>query len=780
MGRKNKSKRNAEKALKAKAEESQAQALEKVADIAIKEPDTKEEVQDTDGSSLNISSSNPDESTESLVTVDPTDSVATDAHETPPKFSFIGASPNTVLAKSQLNPLAKSFTIIGNAGCSETSNNILQSVPEVTKHEVNIELKIDVKIQGGHVQNSSENCSYQTADSDNSLVSGEESPILTKNSTVKGVQDRFPHNKSQGKFNQTRSKEQYPENFNRNQNTVPRKPNYYGPPTKSALSTDKGNLQEKNVFERNNPILSNEPTSITSNNFQEPESTSRKNDSTNRKTSTFESKGWQTSKNRKNEKSGSKNWSGSSTKESGSRDQSDSSRNRDNSSSINYTAETDDSKNFTDSSVKESWDQESDPSLDSWNNNNNTRKPSRPYNEKKLGDPRMERENTHKSFPESSDKNAKGKMTRHFDEYTNWRGPDPSFKGNEGKNTRHSFNHSLEYDKDREFDKDYDHWEKNWKKVTEFKVVNEIDGDLFQQPKDFSLAHCVAEDLRMGSGIAVEFKQQFKKVDDLMQQRPKQGGLAVLEDSKNQRFVYYLVTKRESNLKPTYYTLWKSLCKMRDHIKEHEVKKLAIPRIGCGLDRLEWDRVKAMLELLFKDVEGFQIQVCNFQQLEDTPPPKKYYPCKLVPYAEHISKIDEGTAIFYFTTEQGDRDDTLLALSKKFDTLMPSFNAKRVKSVGDFIFYEEKVKNYLFCGCVVRKTTKDLFDFKGFSKCLFEFSKINRKYGNNAFYYVAFQKLDWEEYRDNLINEKLITLFTNMLRDVEIYYCSGFLETESA
>jgi hypothetical protein len=36
--------------------------------------------------------------------------------------------------------------------------------------------------------------------------------------------------------------------------------------------------------------------------------------------------------------------------------------------------------------------------------------------------------------------------------------------------------------------------------------VKEVTGDLFEAPKEFSLAHCVASDMRMGSGIAVNFR----------------------------------------------------------------------------------------------------------------------------------------------------------------------------------------------------------------------------------------------------------------------------------
>jgi hypothetical protein len=41
---------------------------------------------------------------------------------------------------------------------------------------------------------------------------------------------------------------------------------------------------------------------------------------------------------------------------------------------------------------------------------------------------------------------------------------------------------------------------------TKYKIVKEVDGDLFEAPKEYSLAHCVATDMRMGSGIAVNFR----------------------------------------------------------------------------------------------------------------------------------------------------------------------------------------------------------------------------------------------------------------------------------
>uniref|UniRef100_A0A182NRH1 Macro domain-containing protein n=1 Tax=Anopheles dirus TaxID=7168 RepID=A0A182NRH1_9DIPT len=141
--------------------------------------------------------------------------------------------------------------------------------------------------------------------------------------------------------------------------------------------------------------------------------------------------------------------------------------------------------------------------------------------------------------------------------------------------------------------------------------VREIEGDLFAAPKDHSLAHCVAADLKMGAGIAVRIKQQYGKVEELRAQNVGVGGVAVLADG-SQRYIYYLITKKTYNLKPTYDDLTRSLEAMKTHMASNGVGKLAIPRIGCGIDGLEWGKVKEILNKVFGADGSFEIVVYNF------------------------------------------------------------------------------------------------------------------------------------------------------------------------
>lgn len=169
--------------------------------------------------------------------------------------------------------------------------------------------------------------------------------------------------------------------------------------------------------------------------------------------------------------------------------------------------------------------------------------------------------------------------------------------------------------------------------------IEEVDKFLFSMPSEYALGHCVSRDMRMSAGIALYFKllinhfceqiltiikvfnfceincyfrSIFGRVGELMDQKLTVGKVAYLQ--KNNRFIYYLISKERCFKKPTYSTLTAAITNLRDLIVKHEVKKLAIPRIGCGLDKLDWPRVKNIIKNLFQGVECM-IKVCHFTQV---------------------------------------------------------------------------------------------------------------------------------------------------------------------
>ena len=130
-------------------------------------------------------------------------------------------------------------------------------------------------------------------------------------------------------------------------------------------------------------------------------------------------------------------------------------------------------------------------------------------------------------------------------------------------------------------------------------TVDERPGDLFSAPSNLSLAHCISQDCAMGKGIAKQFAERIGQVDEIRKQHVKVGGVAILKHKE--RYIYNLVTKEKYHEKPTMADLRSSLLQMRKHIMEKGVKGVAMPRIGCGLDLLDWRQVKSLLEQVFQD-----------------------------------------------------------------------------------------------------------------------------------------------------------------------------------
>uniref|UniRef100_A0AC11EV42 Uncharacterized protein n=1 Tax=Ovis aries TaxID=9940 RepID=A0AC11EV42_SHEEP len=128
--------------------------------------------------------------------------------------------------------------------------------------------------------------------------------------------------------------------------------------------------------------------------------------------------------------------------------------------------------------------------------------------------------------------------------------------------------------------------------------ITYVKGDLFACPQTDSLVHCISEDCRMGAGIAVLFKKKFGGVQELLNQQKKSGEVAVLK--RDGRYIYHLITKKRASHKPTYENLRKSLEAMKSHCLRNGVTDLSMPRIGCGLDRLQWENVSAIIEEVFE------------------------------------------------------------------------------------------------------------------------------------------------------------------------------------
>lgn len=147
-------------------------------------------------------------------------------------------------------------------------------------------------------------------------------------------------------------------------------------------------------------------------------------------------------------------------------------------------------------------------------------------------------------------------------------------------------------------------------------IYREEQRDLFTVGDDYYLAHCISADFKLGAGIAVEFNKRFNCRQRLFEMYPASRtpywdklqdrfkGLCVITDP-----IYNLITKRNYWDKPTLATMRNALLWMKEDCEIRKINKLAMPRIGCGLDRLDWERVRRMIQYIFADTD-VEILVC--------------------------------------------------------------------------------------------------------------------------------------------------------------------------
>ena len=145
-------------------------------------------------------------------------------------------------------------------------------------------------------------------------------------------------------------------------------------------------------------------------------------------------------------------------------------------------------------------------------------------------------------------------------------------------------------------------------------TFNEVKGDLFTAPPEHALCHCVSSDVEMGAGIAKTFRDigvrdELKKFYALNGTPNWWGrGFAVFtncgkEFERHPKGVFNLVTKKRYYDKPTLHTVYDALLDAKCQMEFLKVNKLAMPRIGCGLDKLQWVFVKEIIKDVFKDTD---------------------------------------------------------------------------------------------------------------------------------------------------------------------------------
>lgn len=140
---------------------------------------------------------------------------------------------------------------------------------------------------------------------------------------------------------------------------------------------------------------------------------------------------------------------------------------------------------------------------------------------------------------------------------------------------------------------------------------SEVKQDLFELPTDYVLVHCIATDARMGAGIATQFVKRYPKLRYKLQSMNLQIGDVVLYKQNNSKHeVLNLITKQYSYGKPTRESFNQTILNMKKVVLENNIKQIGMPLIGSGLDKLDWDTSKNLIQKTFKEMD-VEIIVCK-------------------------------------------------------------------------------------------------------------------------------------------------------------------------
>jgi hypothetical protein len=157
--------------------------------------------------------------------------------------------------------------------------------------------------------------------------------------------------------------------------------------------------------------------------------------------------------------------------------------------------------------------------------------------------------------------------------------------------------------------------------------IREVRGDVVAEAKRGAcIAHCISGDAKFAAGIARTIDDVFGVSEQLVRECPPEmlavGNVVEVRRQLPQTSdggccvarIFNIITKPKCADIPTYASLETGLARLRFAFDHYEalgvpVRELIIPRIGCGLDRLNWSIVSTRLAEIM-DGCSTQITVC--------------------------------------------------------------------------------------------------------------------------------------------------------------------------
>ena len=126
------------------------------------------------------------------------------------------------------------------------------------------------------------------------------------------------------------------------------------------------------------------------------------------------------------------------------------------------------------------------------------------------------------------------------------------------------------------------------------QITYGTEASIIQQPN--SIGHCISADARMSKGFADFLSHRIPGLRSTSRKAKLfTGQVFPFWESTGKRYIYNLVTKERYCHKPHLSTMSKTLEAMITHASMNGVPTIAIHKLGCGLDQMNWQEVVKLL-----------------------------------------------------------------------------------------------------------------------------------------------------------------------------------------
>ena len=132
------------------------------------------------------------------------------------------------------------------------------------------------------------------------------------------------------------------------------------------------------------------------------------------------------------------------------------------------------------------------------------------------------------------------------------------------------------------------------------RMIKDMSGDLLEAPCE-ALVNPVNTAGPMGKGLALQFKRRFPENyrafhEACMQGKVRPGEMFTFRlAGKSPRLIVNFPTKRHWRSRARMEDIVSGLANLACVIREHEIRSIAVPALGCGLGGLDWQEVRTKI-----------------------------------------------------------------------------------------------------------------------------------------------------------------------------------------